>query len=390
MSYRADQGGGAPKMDMLLGSDAVAYGAKLCKPDVIAAYPITPQTHIVETLSLMVDKGELESQFVKVESELSAISACYGAAAAGSRAFTATSSHGLALMHEVLHWFAGARFPMVLVNANRAMGAPWNIWTDQSDSLSQRDTGWLQLYCETAQEALDSVIIGYRVAEQVMLPVMVNIDGFILSHTMEPLFIPEPDEVDTYLKRYEAPYFLDTENPLSFGSAATPDNFYNMRKYMARAMKTVPRILREEFTGFEEHFGRSYSAIESYRTEDADTIILVSGALAGTSRVAVDRLREQGVKVGLVKLRLFRPFPGEDLIRALGSSGQVLVFNRAVSFGAGGTLSQELRAAFYHLDKRPGILDVVISLGGKEVFPETVAEVVGQADQLSEENSNWF
>ncbi|MFO7840225.1 MAG: pyruvate ferredoxin oxidoreductase, partial [Desulfosalsimonadaceae bacterium] len=383
MSYRED-GGGGPKMEMLLGSDAVAYGAKLCRPDVIAAYPITPQTHIVETLSSMVDKGELASQYIKVESEMSAIAACYGAVAAGSRAFTATSSHGLALMHEMLHWFAGARFPMVMVNANRALGAPWNIWTDQSDSLSQRDTGWLQLYCETAQEALDSVIFSFQLAEQIMLPVMVNIDGFILSHTMESLFIPEQEDVDDYLQRYEAPYFLDTENPLSFGAAAAPDNFYNLRKYMAKTMKTVPKVLEKEFDRFEKHFGRRYSSLETYLTEDAEIVILVSGALTGTSRVGVDRLREQGVKAGLVKLRLFRPFPQQALIEALGSCKRVLVFNRAVSYGAGGTLSQELRAAFYHLQKRPAVFDVVISLGGKEVFPETVEEVVNQADQLSE------
>ena len=389
MAYRED-GGGGPKMEMLLGSDAVAYGAKLCRPDVIAAYPITPQTHIVETLSSMVDKGELASQYIKVESEMSAIAACYGAVAAGSRAFTATSSHGLALMHEMLHWFAGARFPMVMVNANRALGAPWNIWTDQSDSLSQRDTGWLQLYCETAQEALDSVILSFQLAEQIMLPVMVNIDGFILSHTMESLFIPEQEEVDGYLQRYAAPYFLDTESPLSFGAAAAPDNFYNMRKYMAKTMKTVPRVLDKEFDRFEKHFGRRYSSLETYLAEDAEIVILVSGALTGTSRVGVDMLREQGVKAGLVKLRLFRPFPQQELIEALGACPRVLVFNRAVSYGAGGTLSQELRAAFYHLKNRPAVFDVVISLGGKEVFPETVAEVVNQADQLSEETSNWF
>jgi len=388
MPYRED--GGGQKRDMLLGSDAVAYGAKLCRPDVIAAYPITPQTHIVETLSLMVDSGELPSQFVKVESEMSAIAACYGAVAAGSRAFTATSSHGLALMHEMLHWFAGARFPMVMVNANRALGAPWNIWTDQGDSLSQRDTGWLQLYCETAQEALDSVILAYRLAEQIMLPVMVNIDGFILSHTMEQLAIPEQEAVDAFLPRYEAPYFLDTDNPLSFGAAATPDNFYNMRKALAKTMKSVPGRLKETYAGFEEHFGRPYASLETYRTEDAETIILVSGALTGTTRVAVDAMRQDGLKVGLAKLRLFRPFPQDELIQALGSCRRVLVFNRAVSFGAGGTLSQELKAAFYHLKDRPGVFDVVISLGGKEVFPETVAEVVDQADELSEETSNWF
>jgi pyruvate/2-oxoacid:ferredoxin oxidoreductase alpha subunit len=358
--------------------------------DVIVAYPITPQTHIVETLSLMVDSGELPCQYVKVESEMSAIAACYGAVAAGSRAFTATSSHGLALMHEMLHWFAGARFPMVMVNANRALGAPWNIWTDQGDSLSQRDTGWLQLYCETAQEALDSVILAYRLAEEIMLPVMVNIDGFILSHTMEQLLIPEQAEVDAFLPRYEPPYCLDTDNPLSFGAAATPDNFYAMRKALAKTMKTVPGRLEEIRADFQDRFGRGYRSLEPYRTEEAETVILVSGALTGTTRVAVDRMRQAGLKVGLVKLGLFRPFPQDELIELLAGCSRVLVFNRALSPGAGGTLSQELKAGLYHLDKRPRILDVIVSLGGKEVFPETVQEVVGQADELSEETSNWF
>lgn len=376
--------------DMLLGSDAVALGAKLCRPQVIAAYPITPQTHISETLSLMVEKGELHCEFIKVESEISAIAACFGAVAAGSRTFTATSSQGLALMHEMLHWFSGSRLPMVLVNANRALGAPWNIWADQSDSLSQRDTGWLQFYAETAQEALDSIVLAHSLAQKVMLPIMVNIDGFILSHTMESLDVPTQKDVDDFLPGYQAPYFLDTENPLSFGAAAAADHYYNLRKSLAKTMQSLPGILAEESARFEQYFQRSYQAVQPYRCQDAETVILISGALAGTVRVAVDRLREQGQQVGLAKLYMFRPFPGEELIQVLGRAKQVLVFNRAVSYGAGGTLSQELRAAFYHLEKRPRIVDVVISLGGKEVFPDTVQEVVEQAGELSEKSSNWF
>lgn len=376
--------------NMLLGSDAIAHGVKVCRPDVIAAYPITPQTHIVETLSKMVDSGELNSQYVKVESEMSAIAACYGAVAAGSRAFTATSSHGLALMHEMLHWVAGSRFPMVMVNANRALGAPWNIWTDQGDSMSQRDTGWLQLYCETGQEALDSIVLATWLSEQIMLPVMVNIDGFILSHTMEQLFIPDQELVDRFLPPYKAPYSLDPDDPHSFGAAATPDNFYNLKKSLAKTMKNVPKVISQGFERFEELFQRSYSPVETEHLEDAEVVILTSGALAGTTRVAVQEMRRQGQRVGLVKLRLFRPFPQTELLDLLADAPAILVFNRAVSFGAGGTVSQELRAAMYHLEQRPRIFDLVISLGGKEVFPDTIKDIVKNMGDLSEVNSNWF
>ncbi|MFP4213197.1 MAG: pyruvate ferredoxin oxidoreductase [Desulfohalobiaceae bacterium] len=375
---------------MLLGSDAVAWGAALCRPGVIAAYPITPQTHIVETLSAMVDQNRLKSQFIKVESEMSAIASCYGASAAGCRTFTATSSHGLALMHEMLHWFSGSRLPMVLVNANRALGAPWNIWADQSDSLSQRDTGWLQIYCSTAQEALDSIILAYSLAERLMLPVMVNIDGFILSHTMEQLSLPSQEEVDAFLAPYQAPYCLDTDNPLSFGAPAAPENFYQLRKSLAKTMHKAHRYLEQETRRFQESFQRCYSSIETYQCQDADCVLLVSGALAGTIRVAVDRLRQEGRKVGLARLYLFRPFPQQELTRLLQEVPEILVLNRAVSFGAGGSLSQELRAAFYHLNPRPRIYDVVLSLGGKEIFPETISELLEQKEQLSEMNSNWF
>jgi pyruvate/2-oxoacid:ferredoxin oxidoreductase alpha subunit len=375
---------------MLLGSDAVAWGAALCRPGVIAAYPITPQTHIVETLSAMVDQGRLQSQFIKVESEISAIASCFGAAAAGCRAFTATSSHGLALMHEMLHWFSGSRLPLVLVNANRALGAPWNIWADQGDSLSQRDTGWLQLYCATAQEALDSIILAYSLSEKLMLPVMVNIDGFILSHTMEQLLLPQQEEVDAFLPAYQAPYCLDTENPLSFGAPAAPENYYQLRKSLAKTMQTAPGVLQQEAQRFQEHFQRSYRAVQTYQCQNADTVLLISGALAGTVQVAVDKLREQGWKLGLARLYMFRPFPQQELLQLMQDTPEILVLNRAVSFGAGGTLTQELRAAFCHLQKRPRIYDVILSLGGKEIFPESIEQIMSQKQELSELNSNWF
>ncbi|MEF8943695.1 MAG: transketolase C-terminal domain-containing protein [Desulfohalobiaceae bacterium] len=376
--------------DMLLGSDAVAWGARLCRPDVIAAYPITPQTHIIETLSGMVDGGELSSEYIKAESEMSALAACYGAVASGSRSFTATSSHGLALMHEMLHWFSGSRFPMVLVNANRALGAPWNIWTDQGDSLSQRDTGWLQIYCETAQEALDSTILAYWLSERIMLPVMVMIDGFILSHTMEQLMIPDQERVDAFLPRYEAPYRLDTENPLSFGAAATPDNFYELRKALAKTMRASLRTLEQGYADFREHFGRTYDNLIWDGPEDADTVLLCSGSVTGTVRTALEELRKEGHRTALIKLRLVRPFPRDELMAMLSGVRRLIVLNRAVSFGAGGTLTQEVRSALFTMPDAPSVIDVIASLGGKEIFPETIRELVLEADQLSERESNWF
>lgn len=378
------------KRDMLLGSEAVATGVKLCRPQVIAAYPITPQTHIIETLSEMVAQGELQAKYIKVESEMSAIAACFGAVAAGSRAFTATSSHGLALMHEMLHWFSGARFPMVLVNANRALGAPWNIWTDQGDSFAQRDTGWLQLYSETAQEALDNIILAYWLSEQIMLPVMVMIDGFILSHTMEPLFIPSQAQVDAFLPPYVPPYCLDINNPFSFGAAATADNFYLLKKNQAKTMRKAELILKKGYTRFEDLFGRHYDHAQGYSLEDTETVILTCGALCGTVQVALNQLARQGKKVGLVKLRLVRPFPKQTLQDILQDKKEILVLSRACSFGAGGSLAQELRAALYGYQNKAQIYDLVVSLGGKEVFPQDIIDVLENLDQLSTTDSNWF
>ncbi|MEA3347551.1 MAG: transketolase C-terminal domain-containing protein [Pseudomonadota bacterium] len=380
------------KQAILLGSDAVAHGVRLSRPQVISAYPITPQTHIIETLSEMVDKGEIKSQFIRVESEMSAIAAVLGSVSAGSRSFTASSSQGLAMMHELLHWFAGARLPLVLVNANRALGAPWNIWSDQSDSFSQRDTGWLQIYCETSQEALDTIIMAYKAGEQLMLPIMVMIDGFILSHTMERLLVPDQQEVDDYLPTYRPPYQLDPDNPMTFGAGAQPDLFYGLKKTYSETMTEALTVIDHCQEEFEQKFERCYQSIMRCQEGDekSDTALLCCGAMTGTARVAVDGLRKNGISTDLFKLRLLRPFPQQELAEALKDKKRVIVLNRACSYGVGGTLSQEVRAALYHLPQRPLINDVMISLGGKEVFPETIAEVVKNRDQLSAIDCNWL
>ena len=380
------------KQAILLGSDAIAHGVRLSRPEVISAYPITPQTHIIETLSEMVDSGELKSQYIKVESEMSAIAAVLGSVSTGSRSFTASSSQGLAMMHEILHWVAGARLPLVLVNANSALGAPWNIWSDQSDSFSQRDTGWLQIYCETSQEALDTIIIAYKASEQLMLPIMVMIDGFILSHTMERLLVPDQQIVDDYLPAYKAPYRLDPDNSLTFGAAAHPDLFYELKKTFSETMTEALTVLDQCQEEFAQKFGRCYQPVMRCPEGDekSNTALLCCGAMTGTVRVAVAELNKNGTPTDLIKLRLLRPFPNRELCEALKDKKQVIVLNRACSYGVGGTLSQEVRAALYNLPQRPLINDVMISLGGKEVFPETITEVVENREQLSSVECNWL
>ncbi len=380
------------KPAILLGSEAVAHGVKLCRPQVISAYPITPQTHIIETLSEMVDSGELKSQYIKVESEMSAIAAVLGSVSAGSRSFTASSSQGLAMMHEILHWYAGARLPLVLVNANRALGGPWNIWSDQSDSFSQRDTGWLQIYCETSQEALDTIIMAYKASEQLMLPIMVMIDGFILSHTMERLMIPTPKMVDDFLPPYKAPYQLDPENPLTFGAGAHPDLFYELKKAYSETMTEALTLIDQCQAEFAQKFNRHYDVIMHCQEgdKDSDTAVICCGAMTGTARVASEMLNENGTSVDLFKLRLLRPFPKTALITALKNKKRVIVLNRACSYGVGGTLSQEIRTALYDLPEHPIVNDVMISLGGKEVFPETIVKVVNDREQLSATEPNWL
>ncbi len=360
------------KKEMLLGSEAIAYGVKLSRPKVISAYPITPQTHIIETLAEMTENGEIDAKFIKVESELSAISSCYGAVAAGARAFTATASQGLLLMHEMLHWFSGARLPMVLVNANRAIGYPWNIWTDQSDSFAQRDTGWLQIYCTNAQEAEDFVPIAYKISEILNLPVMVAIDGFILSHTLEPLILREQSDIDRFLPEYEPKYFLDTDNPQSFGNAAMAESFYKMKKSLNDDMlgwEKIEAVLNE----FNSIIGTDYKPIECYKTDDASQVFLATGALCGTAKVAVDKLRKKGTKIGLVNMRFLRPLPKRLIVEILRDK-KIWVLNRAVSYGNGGTLTCELKSALFPMNNE--IVDAIISLGGKEVYPETLINLL--------------
>ncbi len=375
--------------DMLLGSEAIAEGVRLAKPKVIPAYPITPQTHVIEVLSEMTDKGILDAKFIRVESELSAAAAALGASAAGVRTFTATSSHGLALMHEILHWIVGARLPIVMLNANRAIGAPWNIWTDQSDSMSQRDLGWLQIYCETAQEALDTILQAFYISENLLLPCMVMIDGFILSHTLEQVLIPEQNDVDKYLPEFKPEYYLDVNNPMTFGAAAKGDIFYILRKDIQKSMERAFDIIEKAHKKFNSIFNRNYQLIESYFLEDADIVLVVAGALTGTVRVAIEELRNQGIKVGLLKIRFFRPFPQKEIVEKLKKSKKIIVLNKSLSYGSAGQITQEIKNSLYYCQNKPDIYDFIISLGGKDVFVEDIIRIVKNIDKLDKNAVIW-
>ena len=361
------------------GTHAISYAVQRCRADVVAAYPITPSSGVVELLSEMCADGRLDARFVAVESEHSAMATCAGAAQTGARAFTATSSHGLLYMHEMLHWCAGARLPIVLTNVNRAVGAPWNIFVDQNDSLSQRDTGWIQFYCENNQEVLDTIIQAYRVAERALLPAMVCLDAFFLSHTSEPVAIPEQALVDSYLPPFKPPFVLDPADPRAFGGLPVNDSYMELRARMERSMRDAVGFAHEADEEFGRIFGRKYGLIDTYRTEGASTILVTSGTAAGTARAVVDAYRAEGKAVGLARVRLFRPFPFTEIVRVLGGADRVVVFDRNISFGAGGIMASEIRAALCNRGRTPLVFSYVGGLGGRDVVPATLRSAVDHA-----------
>jgi pyruvate ferredoxin oxidoreductase alpha subunit len=361
---------------VLSGNKAVAYGVMLSRAQVISAYPITPQTTIVEELSRFCATGEMEAKFIKVESEHSAMASIIASSLAGSRSFTATSSQGLLLMHEMLHWAAGARLPLVMVNVNRALAPGWNIWTDQGDSLSQRDTGWIQLYCENNQEVLDTIIQAFRIAETVSLPVMVVLDAFFLSHTSEIVDIPPREEVDEFLPTFEREYRLDTREPRTYFGLSSPDYYMEFRHKMQRAMEDAVQVAKTVDEEFGRQFGRTHGIIEPYRCEDAELVMVTSGTVTSTSRVVIDRLREDGLRVGLLKAKMFRPFPMDEIKRVLRNVGKVGVIDRNISFGHGGIFAQEIRSAFCNEDERPMVFGFIMGLGGRDVTPDAIEEAI--------------
>ncbi|GBE55600.1 MAG TPA: pyruvate ferredoxin oxidoreductase [Euryarchaeota archaeon] len=363
--------------DVMHGSHAVAEAVKLCSVDVISAYPITPQTHIVEDLAEMVANGDIDAEYILVESEHSAISAGIGASATGARVFTASSSQGLALMHEVLWITSGMRLPIVMVNANRALSAPINIWNDQSDSMAERDSGWLQIYVETNQEALDTVIQAYKIAENrdVLLPVMVCMDGFVLTHTVEPVEIPDSEAVSKFLPPFTPSYILDSANPITMGSLGDPGYYMELRRQQEDAMDKALEAVEEVDREFREAFGRGYGIIEEYNMEEAEVVLVTLGSVAGTIKEVMDTIGDK--KVGLLKIRLFRPFPKEAVLRALARAKVVSVIEKDVSTGLGeGALFSELKGILFNTSLRPGAMGFVVGLGGRDVTPENIEEIV--------------
>ena len=368
---------------VLTGNQAAAWGVKLARVQVIPAYPITPQTTIIEELAEFINRGEMKSKFLKVESEHSAMAGCIGAQSTGARTFTATSAQGLALMHEMLHWAGGARLPVVMVNVNRAMAPPWTIWTDQNDSLSQRDTGWMQFYVESAQEVLDTVLMAYKISEKVLVPAMIVLDAFFLSHTMEMVELISQDDADEFLPPYKSDWILDIDNPRSF-SCAADQNLYQEFRFkqhsgFLEAIEVSEKVDRE----FAEKFGRSYGLAETYRCEDAELVLVTAGSTVSTARETIDGLREKGEKVGLLKLKMFRPFPVELFRNILSGVPKVAVFDRNISPGCGGIFAQEIKSAVYDLpdDKRPQIFSFIGGLGGRDITVDTFRGIIETASR---------
>ena len=351
-------------------SIAVAEAVRLADADVIAAYPITPQTHIVEHLSELVADGELDAEYLCVESEHSAMSAVVGSSAAGARSFTATASQGLALMHEILFIASSMRLPIVMTVVNRSLSGPLSIWNDHSDIMASRDCGWIQYFVENGQEALDHVLIAFRVAEdpEVSLPAIVNLDGFILSHVIEPHILLDEEEAARYLPRFRPLNRLDPDRPVTMGDFAMPDFYMEAKKAQETALRKSRAVIDKGWREFAELTGRSYHAVESYKAEGAEVLLLTMGALGETASVAVDRMRDEGLPVGLVRLRLWRPFPAKDLLEALGGARKIVVLDRAISFGAAANpVAAELASLFYDTEPRPRIANAVVGLGGRDV-----------------------
>ncbi|MFC2058961.1 transketolase C-terminal domain-containing protein [Chloroflexota bacterium] len=375
---------------MMQGSKAMAEMTALCRPLVISAYPITPQTIIIEDLSQIVADGDLKAEFINVESEHSAASLVLGASAAGVRVFSATSSQGLLLMSEVVFNIAGMRLPVVMMCINRAVSAPLSIWNDQQDSMAVRDSGWIQLYAENNQDTCDLLLQAYRIAEdhRVMLPVMVCADGYLLPHAYEAVDLPEQKEVDAFLPPFRPIYQLDPANPLTMGAFCEPDKYAETRYMIQRTMEASITIIEDVAGEFKSSFGRSSGGLfEKYRVDDADTVLVAMGSMAGTIKEVIDELRDQGQKVGLLKLITYRPFPKEALYNALSRAKQVIVLDKAISLGSGGPLATEIRSVFHGRTSSTKISGIIAGLGGRDITVNSIksALVKGQERLVDDE-----
>jgi len=383
-----------PRLDVMHGSRAVAEAVRLAKVNVIAAYPITPQTHIVEDTAKMVADGELKAEYVKVESEHSAMSVVIGACATGARVFTATSSQGLALMYEMLFVASGMRLPIVMVNANRALSAPINIWNDQQDSISARDAGWIQLYVETNQEALDTTLMAYRIAEdeRVQLPVMVCMDGFVLTHTVEPVEVPDEEQVERFLPPFKPELCLDPRHPVALGPIAYPDVYMELRHQQEMAMERALKVIGEVDEEFGKVFGRRYGGlVEEFGSRKAEVMLVTLGSVAGTIKDVIEEMEGSGV--GLLRVKSFRPFPKEEVRKALESARVIGVIEKDVSVGLGtGALASEVKDALYPASSHPKVIGFVAGLGGRDIGLESIRGVVERCREALDrdvEESCW-
>jgi pyruvate ferredoxin oxidoreductase alpha subunit len=361
----------------LTGDAAIAHALKQADLDVLAAYPITPQTIIVEDYQKFAANGEVNAAVIPVESEHSAMSACVGASAVGARVATASASAGLALMWEILYCAASMRMPIVFTVANRALSAPINIHNDHSDGMGMRDSGFVQLYCQSSQEAYDTTLMAFRIAEHhdVLLPVMVGIDGFILSHNVERVEMLPDDEVTKFVGVRVPVQPLDTDKPITMGPLALTDYYFEFKEQQDMAMKNVIKVYNEVEKEFEKLTGRKYGLFEAYKTEDADIILIAMSTMGGTAKVVADVLREKGEKVGVIRLKMFRPFPTKELAKAIGNAKAVAVFEKAMSFGAAtNPLALEVKTALYASESRPMVANFVVGLGGRDVPPTTFVE----------------
>jgi pyruvate ferredoxin oxidoreductase alpha subunit len=371
------------KMTVVEGSYAVAHSVKVCKPNVISAYPITPQTHIVEDLSQFVADGEIDCEYMNVESEFSAISALIGASATGARTYSSTTSQGLALMHEALFNASGMRLPIVMTVVNRALSAPINIWNDQQDSISQRDTGWIQLYAEDVQESADMTPQIFKLAEDkdVLLPAMSCMDGFILSHVYEPVILLEQDLTDEFLPQFEPEFILDPANPMSFGAFADPTTYtefrYRQEEAMGVALKKIETLANE----FNDIYGRYYGGlVDGYMLDDAEIVVMAMGSVIGTVKDTIDMLRKEGVSVGLLKVRSFRPFPVDAVRKALKNAKIIITLDKNISVGKNeGALCTEVKACLHNTKMRIPVIGFMLGHGGRDIPMSTIVNIVDKA-----------
>ena len=350
------------------GNYIAAKAAVMARPDVVAAYPITPQTTLVEGIAKYLETGEFKGEYICVESEHSAMAACIGASATGIRTFTGTSSHGLLLMHEMLHWAALARLPVIMCNINRVVGPGWNIWSDENDSISQRDTGWIQFYCSSNQEIFDTVLQAFKLGEHddVSLPVMISYNAFILSHTSMPVYVPEQKEIDDFLPKRIPKWKLEVENPITFGNIILPHEYEQVRKEMQEAQQNAKKLIPKIANEWKKRFGRYHGDLfEYYKCDNADYILLSMGAIGAESKVAIDNLQKNGKKVGLARVRTLRPFPTDEVLR-LSKKADLIVIDRNISVGYEGVLFNEIKGALY--DKSDSrVHGFIAGLGGKDV-----------------------